>query len=476
MKNKIVSSLAWTFSERFFSQGITFIISIILARLLKPEEYGIISIVLVLVNLSNVFVISGFGEALIQKKIVKSIDFSTIFWCSLFLSFILYSGIYLIAPFLEKIYKIEQITLILRILALKIIISSVNTIQRAYIFRRMEFKKFFFSTSIGTVISGIFGIIWAYRGYGIWALVGQYLLNSLLEILILFIIVKWRPKFSFNWMSAKLLMKYSWKITGAAFINSLYSEARTLIIGSFYTPTDLAYYNRGNQFPSLLVVNINSAIGIVFFPVMSKLQNNKEELKVLVRQTIIVSSYVIFPILMGLMGVSKILVLLILTEKWLNSVFYLNILSFYWMTLPIQSINWQVLKALGRSDVCLKLELVKKVIGFSLILVTMFVSVKLLAISTAIFAIISTIINMNPNKKLINYSFKEQIKDIFKNFFMASCTGIFVYILGVYLNFSLIFIFFIQVFMGIFIYLSLSIIFKAEGFILLIKKVKLLKN
>lgn len=467
----IISGLSWSFGERILAQGITFGVSIILARILSPTEYGLIALTLVFINLSNVFVVSGFGEALIQKKDIKSDEFSTMFWISISFSLVLYIILYNLAPFIAKLYKIDNVVWILRVLALKLPLASMNTIQRAYLIRKMEFKKFFFSTLGGTLISGIVGVILAYKGFGVWALVFQYMINSSIDTLILSLIIKWKPKLIFNINSAKTLFNYSWKITGATFINELYSEIRTLIIGRVYTPADLAFYNRGNQFPSLFITNISSSINTVLFPAMSKLQDKKEELKLFSKNALIFSSYIIFPLLMGLMGISKTLVIILLTDKWQETIPYLQILCLFYVTQPLQAINWQVLKATGRSDLCLKLEIIKKIIGFILILLTMFISMKALAWSATIFAIISTLINMIPNNKLINYPITEQIKDLYMNIFLSVTMYFIVWSIGnIFIDISILTLI-LQIFIGAFYYIGISYILKIEAFFILYRKI-----
>ena len=464
---KIASGLSWSFGERILAQGVTFIVSIILARILAPEEYGIIALILVFINLANVFVTNGFGEALIQKKDADESDFSTVFWCTLFFSCVLYGILFTTAPFIGELYNNPELVILLRVLALKIPLSSVNTIQHAYVSRRLEFRKFFFSTLGGTVTSGMVGIIMAYLGFGVWALVAQYLVNSTIDTLILLFTVKWRPHLIFKKKSAAKLMSYAWKVTGAAFINELYTQVRSLIIGRVYSSADLAYYNRGNQFPQLFITNIVNSINSVFFPIMSKMQDDLVELKSLARRALKVSALIIFPLMTGLIGVAKTLVLLLLTEKWLPCVPFLQILCLYYMVQPMQSINWQLMKAVGRSDLCLKLEIIKKVIGFGLIFATMFISVKALAWSTALFAFISMIINMIPNRKLVGYKMSEQIKDIIPYLILSTCMGITVWVISFVPGLHIAMVLIIQIIGGLVVYFAGCIILKLEAFMFL---------
>lgn len=464
--SKVTSGLGWSFGERILAQGVTFVVSIVIARILSPQEYGLISLVLVFINLANVFVANGFGEALIQKKNASKEDFSTMFWCTFVFSIILYFILFQTAPSVGQFYNNNQVVSVLRVLSLKIPLASINTIQHAYVSKHMQFKKFFFSTLGGTVISGIVGIIFAYMGAGVWALVAQYLINSTIDTIVLLITVKWHPQFVFEKDEAIKLFNFSWKVTGAAFLNEVYTEIRSLIIGKVYSAADLAYYNKGNQFPSVLITNINSAINTVFFPVMASMQDEIRKLKNFARKSLKISSFIIFPLMAGLIGTAEVLVKVLLTEKWLPSVPYLRILCIFYASLPLQSINWQLLKAVGRSDICLKLEIVKKAIGFALILGTMFISVEALAGSTAIFSIVSMFINMIPNRKIIDYKIREQLCDIFPNLLLSTIMGALVWIIG---NLSILpdlLILSLQILVGIVFYFVLSYVLKIEAFTL----------
>lgn len=276
MKEQIISGLFWKFGERILAQGVSFCVSLVLARMLLPEQYGVVALVLVFINLANVFVTNGLGETLIQKPDAEQKDFSTMFYCSLFFAIILYCTLFISAPFIARFYNDNQLISILRVLGLQIPIASMNTIQQAYVSRNMMFKKFFYSTLGGTIFSGVIGIALAYSGAGIWALVVQYMTNTIMNTCILFITVRWKPSFEFDKESAKALLSYGWKLVVAQFVNQAYIELKNLSIGKVYTTADLAAYNKGEQFPSVLVMNINSAISGVLFPAMSLATQKKE--------------------------------------------------------------------------------------------------------------------------------------------------------------------------------------------------------
>ena len=445
--------------------------SIILARLLLPEEYGIIAIVLVFINLANVFVSNGFGEALVQKKNADNTDFSTAFYCSLAVAVVLYVALFLAAPLIAKIYRYNDLILVLRVLSLKIIISSVSTIQHAYVSRKMIFKRFFFSTIGGTLVSAVVGIGMAYAGLGVWALVAQYLVNTVIDTVILFITIPWRPSLSFSTQAAKRIVSYGWKITASALINTGYSELRNLVIGGFYTTTDLAFYNRGNQFPSLVITNIDTAIGKVVFPAMAQSNDDKIRLKAVSRRALKTTSYLIFPLLIGLMAIARPLVMILLTEKWEPCIFFLQVGCIFFMCQPIQTTNWQIIKAVGRSDLCFKLEVLKKAIGISMLIVSIAFGVKAIAVMSAIFGVISMIINMVPNGKLINYTVKEQMLDFLPALTISILMGILVHTVTL-LEFNSILTLVLQLIVGILTYIGSSIIFKIDSFVYLLDTIK----
>lgn len=469
---KIISGMGWKFGERIIAQGISFIISIVLARILSPSEYGTIALVLVFITIANVFVSDGLGAGLIQKKDAGELEFSTMFFCSLFLCASLYGILFLCAPLISAFYNDNSLILIIRVLALQVPLSAVKTIQHAYVSKNMMFRKFFFSTLGGTVLSGIIGIIMAYNGMGVWALVAQYLVNSLVDMIVLFLTVKWRPKLKFSIKVAKNLMSYSWKLLAASLINTIYNECRALIIGKKYTDSDLAYNTKGNQFPSLFITNIDTAISSVLFPVMSLVHDDLSRLKELARRSMQTTSYLIFPLLIGLMTISETLVKVLLTEKWIGCVPYMRIACIYWIFQPCLTANNEVLKAAGRSDLCLKLEVIKKIIGFILIISTMNISVLALACSNTVFALISTLINIYPMKKIINYGYKDQINDLLPSLVLSVLMGVVVYFVGK-IPINIIFVMLIQIFVGAVFYIGFSFVFKLKA---LMELITVLKN
>ena len=474
--SKVITSLIWKFMERISAQFVSFAISIILARLLMPEDYGVISMILVFITIADVFVTSGFASSLIQKKDANEKDFSTMFFLSFIMSILIYIALFLLAPYIANFYNMLDLTLIIRVFALKLPIASVNSIQHAYVSKHLIFKKFFFSTLIGTIISGVIGIIMAYNGFGVWALVAQYLSNSFIDTLVLFITIPWRPKLLFSTKSAKQMMKFGWKVTVAELISNIYTELRSLIIGKLYTSEDLAYYKKGNQFPELILNNVDTSIGSVLFPAISNNSDSKENVKRMTSKAIKISTYLIFPMMVGMFVVAEPLINLLLTEKWSAAILFMQINCIGQMVKPLSTANNQAIKALGRSDIFLKMEITKKVIGVILIFSVMSISVEAIAYSMLLYAVISTIINIYPNKKLMNYSLKEQIKDLLPALFVSAIMGVVCNLFN-YLYFSEIITIILQVVSGVIIYLILSKVFKLEAYIMLkeyLKKIKII--
>lgn len=476
-KNLVISGVAWKFGERIIAQGVSFVISLVLARALMPEQYGTVSLVLVFINIANVFVSDGLGASLIQKKDADDIDFSTMFYCSICLAALLYILLFLLAPYIAEFYDNYSLISIIRVLALQIPLASVKTIQHSYVSKNMMFKKFFWSTLGGTIISGIIGIVMAYRGYGVWALVAQYLVNSAIDMIVLFVTVKWRPKLVFSKKSAGKMFSYSWKLLASQLINTMYIECKGLIIAKVYTESDLAYTNKGEQFPRLLIYNLNTSISTVLFPAMAKVNDDDQKVKELTKKSMKLSAYIIFPLMIGMIVIAEPMVRLLLTEKWMSCIPFLRLWCLFWMVQPCQTANVQAIKAVGRSDVCLKLEIVKKIFGFGLVLGTMFISVKALIISNTVFGFISAIINIFPNRTLIKYGYKEQLKDMAPITCLSVFMGVGVYLLS-YLRLPDVFLIILQIVVGGVVYIVGSRIFKFESYALIIDLLKkfILKN
>lgn len=474
-KSIVIKNLFWKMMERFGVQGIQFIVQIVLARLLLPKDYGLISLVTIFIAIANVFVQSGFNTALIQKKDADEVDFSSVFYLSLGVAIIMYVLIFICAPLVSDFYNEAQLTLVLRVLAITLFFGAFNSIQNAVVAKRMQFKKLFFSSLGSSLISGVIGIVLAYLGLGVWALVFQQILSQVSITIILWFNVKWRPTLVFSIEKVKELFNYGSKLLLSSLIDTVYMNLRNLIVGKIYTPEVLGMYNRGEQFPQLIVTNINGSIQSVMLPTLSSEQENKERIKTIVRRSIVTSSFIIFPAMIGLAAIAEPVVSILLTDKWLPCVPFLQIFCFIYALMPIHTANLQAINAIGRSDIFLKLEIYKKVIGIITLIITIPYGVYAIACGGLVGSIISSFINAYPNLKLINYSYKEQLQDVIPSFILSVIMGVIVYSINL-LNITPLLTLIIQIVVGIVIYVSMSYLFKLECFYYLLNTIKELKN
>lgn len=426
-KSIVTQNFFWRLLERFGAQGVTFVVSIVLARVLETNTYGTVALITAITSVLQVFVDSGLGSALIQKKDADNIDFSTVFYFNLAICACLYIGLFFASPLIARFYERKELTPVIRVLGLVLIISGFKNIQNAYVSRNLLFKKYFFATLGGTVAAAIIGIWMAYKGYGVWALVVQNVVNQLVDTIILWIIVEWRPKAVFSFQRFKILFTYGWKLLASSLIDTVWIQARQLIIGKKYSANDLSFYNKGQEYPQLLTNSINASIDSVLFPVMSQAQESAEKVKAITRKAIQIESYILWPMMIGLAACAESLVCVLIKEKWLPSVFYLRIFCITFAFYPIHVANLNAIKAMGRSDLYMKLEILKKIVGLVLLAISMWISVRAMAYSLLIGSIASQIINSWPNKHLLDYGYVEQIKDVIPSAALALVMGAIVY-------------------------------------------------
>ncbi len=462
---RLAGALAWKLLERFGVQGSQFLLQLILARLLDPAHYGVLSLMVIFTTLANVFIQHGFNTALIQNKDVTEEDYSSVFWVTLGIAGVLYGVIFAAAPLIASFYKMPDIVAPLRILALMLLPGALNSIQLAKVSREMDFRKVFTSNIAGILISGVAGIVIALLGGGLWALVVQTMLNVFVACAVMAGTSGLKLHMVCNMRRVKVLFSYGWKLLVSRLIDTLYQDLRSLVIGKKYDSDTLGHYNRGKQFPQFLINAINGAIQSVTLPVMAVYQDDLELEKRLMRNSVMISSYILFPMMAGLAGVATPLVTLLLTEKWLPCVPYMQIYCFTMAFYPIHSCNLQAINAMGRSDIFLKLEIVKKVVGIASLVIAVFCfdSPIAIAMTGIITSLISCFINAYPNKKLIGYSYAEQMKDILPSFALS------VVMLGCVLaverlKLASVLTLTLQVLVGVAVYVALSALLRVEAF------------
>ena len=463
LRAKTASGFAYKFAERVGAQGVSFVVQLLLARILTPEEFGLVALVIVFISICDVFVTYGFGNSLIANKNSDSADFSTCFYFGLSLAFVVYLVVFFAAPAIESFYDKPGLSTVLRVMALRIPIAAINTVQHAYVSKNMQFHKFFYATLIGTVVSGLIAVLMAYRGFGIWALVEQNLGNVAIDTVCLWFIVGWSPTLEFSLPKLKAIYDYGWKILAVGLLDSVYSRLRDLVIGYKYSSQDLAFYSRGYTFPSFGMRLVEPTVNSVLFPALSQCRDNQAEMKSITKLVVQLSTYFLYAFMIGLAVVAKPLVVLLLTEKWLPCVIYLQIGCAANLFRPQQFINNSIIKASGRSDLLLKLDIVKKAIGITLLIISAYFGILWIALSLVATYFISMMINIAPNRKILDYGYREQFKDVFGNLFLAVLMGLIIYPISLLpMNYFLMIV--IQVLGGVAIYVGLSILLKNESF------------
>ena len=421
---KAFSNMIWRFAERFGAQTVSFMVSVLIARILDPDAYGIVAIVGVFNTILFVFVDSGLGNALIQKKDSDDRDFSTVFYANLALCIVLYIALFFSAPLIARFYNNQNLIALVRVSGITLLLSGIKNVQQAYVTKHLIFKKFFFATLAGTLGSAFVGLWMALAGYGVWALVASSLFNSTVDMIVLWITVKWRPIRFFSFERLKSLFSYGSKILLANVTQAIYSNIYDLIIGKVYSSADLAFYNKGKQIPLLVVNNTDDAINSVLLPVMSNSQDSIQEIKKMSKRALKTNFYFMTPALIGLAAIAEPLVMVLLTEKWMSAVIYLHIFAIIQIFRPISTTNLNAIKALGRSDLFFNLEIWKDACGLTFLLLTVNRGVFAIAIGVMLNSFVCQVINSWPSKKLFDYSLLEQMMDVLPilllSLFMAS--------------------------------------------------------
>ncbi len=462
--NKVTGGLIWTFGERITAQLVSTVVGIILARVLSPEHYGVISIVTVFITFFNVFVTSGFCSAIVQKKEVDQSDYDTAFAIGLCISIIAYLILFFTAPVISDFYEMPILTNVIRVMSIRLPLAALNSIQQAYVRRKMEFKKFFISTSFGTVISGIVGILLAVKGAGVWALVIQYLTNTTIDSIVMWFVSGWRPKGKISLIKAKGIFSFGWKILASDLVATLEADIKSLVIGKSFGSSELAFYDQGKKYPALIVNNINSSINKVMLPAYSRSQDNFIALKSMLRKSIRIGLFILAPIMIGMAAVSNNFVTVILTEKWRACVPFIQIFCICYLSRPIETSCQQSILAIGRSDVTLKIMILVNSISICTMLIAAFIfkSVLLIAIGSLITCLVSLSSYLTITNKLLDYSLYEQIRDFIPAIISSLVMGCVVKIVGI-ISLTPFFVLIIQVITGIVSYSILSFVFQKEA-------------
>ena len=465
LRRATVHGLVWKFLERFSSQCISLLVSMVLARLLTPSEFGTVAITLVFLTLADAFVTSGLGAPLIQRGRYDRVEFSTMFWAGLVLSLVLYAILFLVAPLVGLLYGDDVLTDILRVLGLRLPFSAMNSVQQAYVTQQMLFRKFFYATLAGTLASAVLGIALALSGLGVWALVAQNLAALLANMIVLHFIIPWRPEPLFDRSVFHLLFGYGWRFMATGVIGTLFDQLRSFIIGLCYSPADLAFFNRGESVPRMVAGNITASIESVMFAAFSHLHDDRDRLRRAVSQSMQLASYLVVPGLAILAGSATQVVELLLGGQWLPAVPYMQIVCLQQALSILGALNLKSIQAAGRADICLRLELYKKPFYFVIICFAATISPLAVVAGNAFYAFIALMFNAFPNRSLLGYGLLAQVRDIAGNFALGAFVFVIVLVAGDGVSgrgalFALV----VEVIAGLFAYLLLSLLTRNSSF------------
>ena len=465
IRNKTISGVIWKAMESGGNQLVKLVISVVLARMLDPQNYSTLAAMTIIIDLADTIVKRGFVTSLVQRKDADNVDFSSVLWIMLGLASIFYAVFYFVAPSLSQVYKDPLFVPALRVIALSLFFGAFNSVQGAIIQRKLEFRLFCISTLITTLISGAIGIFMAYLGYGIWALVAQQIIGSFSNVVVLWLLDRWKPMLVFSLEKAKSHFSFGWKLLLSSLLDKGYNSVSGLILGARYVGDSLAFYSRGKQYAGMISENLNSVALSVLFPAYAQHQDDKARVREMVRKTNRSTALMIVPMMAGLAMIASPLVHVLLTDRWMPTVPYLQMMCIAYLFYPMEATDLQALLALGKSDIYLVSEIIKKVFGLTALAISVFAFSTPFAIAwgyvlTCVFSMIVTMVYM---KKFFAYRWRDQIWDMLPPVLLSAvmCGAVYgVSLLAMPELVSLI----LQIVCGIAVYLGLAVLLKLESF------------
>lgn len=463
LKSRTIHGVFWSSVDTFGRQAIQFVISIIIARILMPADYGLIGMLTIFFGIAQSFVDSGFGVALIQKKNPTQTDYSTVFFFNIAVGLLFYTILFFSAPLIADFYKQPMLLNLTRVLGLSVIINSFSIVQANIFAKKIDFKTTAKISLITVLFSGATGLFMAFHGFGVWSLAIQQIVALTLNSILLWFFSKWKPDFIFSLTSLKTMFKFGSRLLASGLLEVLFTNVYNLVIGKVFSADKLGYYTQAQKIQTLPSNLIRSTISRVTFPVFSSIQDDDQRLKQGYRKTIKIIIFIVFPLMIGIMVVAESLIKVLLTDKWLPSVVFLQLLCIIGMTYPLSSINLNILKVKGRSDIFFRLEVIKKVLIAISIAISLPFGIMALIIGRVILSFISFVLNIYYSGKLIDYSIKEQLSDIFPYFVLSLCMGIIIYLFGFIFDDNDILKLVFQVVLGAAVYIVGSYLYKFEA-------------
>lgn len=465
LKNKTIKGAGWSFLDSFLGQSISFLTGLILARLLGPSEYGLIGIVTIFINVFNAIVDSGLSNALIRKTNADNEDYGTIFIVNMVISFFLYSLLFISVPIISRFFNSPILVPLCRVMGLVIIINATSIIQNTYLSKQLDFKTKTKASVISSAISGIIGILMAYSGVGVWALVGQQIIRQLLNSLSLWIFSKYYVQLRFSYVKFKSLWSYGWKILLSSVLYSIWNDLTQIVIGRYYSTSTLGYYTRANQFSCIFSSNLTSVVQRVSYPVLSIIQEDDNRLKITYQKIVKTTMFVTFIMMIAMSACAKSIILTLLGDKWLDSIILLRLISLSMMLYPLHALNLTVLEVRGRSDLYLKIEIVKKFIFVIPIVLGIFINIYWMLSANIACSLLCYFINAYYSGRLINYKISEQLKDILPSFFFAVIMGMILFCMDCFIDLSPLLLLFSEIMFGGIFIMSLAQLFRLPEFI-----------
>lgn len=469
-KKKIAGSFLWRFSENILSKTVNFILQIVLARILLPEDYGVIAIVTVFITISQLIVDSGFTSALIQKKEITQLECSTAFMFSFILSIIIYAILFFCAPIIANYYNNTALNSIIKVQSLVIVLGALTNVPNALLQRGLNFRLSLIKSVIAAVFNGVIGLLLALTGFGVWSLVISMLSYYIVSLIVLYYMTKWHPSMCFSFSSFKKMFSYSINVMLSNITNTAFNSLISLIIGKNFGPLSLGYFNRGNQIPYFIMGNIDAAMTTVLFSALSKTQNDIFKFKLWLRRSIKTSMFVVAPVLIGLIVVAKPLTISLLTEKWLPSVPYIQLSCLVCLTWPLAA-KTHAYNALGKSRITLVMNISSKIFSLVAMLFAQKYGLYAFVFTYALTSWIFLIPEAFVCKKILKYTFAEQISDIISPLLISTLMAIIIYPIS-FLTMNIIFTILVQVIVGIIIYIGFAFLFKIESFFYVLETLK----
>ena len=463
LKNKTIKGVGWSAADALLGQGVTFIVGLVLVRLLSPDEYGLIGICLIFTTVLNGIVDSGFSNALIRKKDVTDEDYNTMFTTNMAISIVLYVLLFISAPFVSDFFHRVELTALVRVTGLILFFNALSITQVTILTKNIDFKTKTKASLVSAIISGVIGIAMAFMGYGVWSLVAQQLSKQLLYTLCLWVLSKWWPKFTFYKDSFKYMWGFGWKLLASGILNNVWNQLYQVVIGRCYTSSTLGHYTRANEYASIFSSNLTSIVQRVSYPVLAEIQDDKERMVLGYRKVIKVTMFVTAVCMISLGAVSEPLIYTLIGTKWHEAATYLPLICISMSLYPLHAINLNILQVLGRSDIFLYLEILKKIVGIVPIVIGIFCGIYYMLLASILTGVISLYLNTWYTGKTLNYSFWKQLRDITPSYFTALVIAFAVYFLK-YLSLPYYAVLMLQIIVGIVACITISEIFKFDEY------------